>query len=161
MSELQWYKGNLHTHTTKSDGDADPKFVTKWYRMHGYDFLVLSDHNHRTMFEYRPGKRRFKRPLMVPGEEVSVNILQGTVPVHVNGIGISATIDPIDSRTGGPDEVVPTLQANIDAILESGGIAMINHPNYTWAVDHKSINQTTIIPSANWIRSLFRIRRLR
>ena len=24
MPESNWYKGNIHTHTTESDGDADP-----------------------------------------------------------------------------------------------------------------------------------------
>ena len=41
----RWYKGNTHTHTTESDGDSPPEYVARWYRDHGYDFLVLSDHN--------------------------------------------------------------------------------------------------------------------
>ena len=72
MSGTQWYKGNIHTHTTESDGDEDPHKVASWYRRHGYDFLVLSDHNHLTLLEYGSGRRRFRKPLMVPGEEVSV-----------------------------------------------------------------------------------------
>lgn len=38
-------KGNTHTHTLWSDGDAAPETVVDWYRTRGYDFLVLSDHN--------------------------------------------------------------------------------------------------------------------
>ena len=41
----RWLKGNTHTHTTESDGDSTPDVVTRWYRDHGYQFLVLSDHN--------------------------------------------------------------------------------------------------------------------
>ena len=41
----RWYKGNTHTHTLWSDGDAAPEHVADWYKSHGYDFLVLSDHN--------------------------------------------------------------------------------------------------------------------
>ena len=44
-SESQWFKGNTHTHTLWSDGDAAPEVAAAWYRDHGYDFLVLSDHN--------------------------------------------------------------------------------------------------------------------
>lgn len=40
-----WYKGNTHTHTWWSDGDSPPETVVKWYKDHGYHFLVLSDHN--------------------------------------------------------------------------------------------------------------------
>ncbi|MBN1490024.1 MAG: hypothetical protein JXA69_08915, partial [Phycisphaerae bacterium] len=41
----QWFKGNTHTHTWWSDGNTPPEIVAKWYKDHGYDFLVLSDHN--------------------------------------------------------------------------------------------------------------------
>ena len=136
MPKAKWYKGNIHTHTTESDGDADPMTVTRWYRRHGYDFLVLSDHNHRTILEYGKGRRRFRKPLMIPGEEVSVRIRNGTIPIHINGIGITRLVEPIDA--GG---IVPTLQANVDAILQAGGIASINHPNYEWAFDDQSISQ--------------------
>src|SRR5262249_4248650 len=43
-----WYKVNTHTHTLNSDGDSTPDDVVKWYREHGYNFLVLSDHNFLT-----------------------------------------------------------------------------------------------------------------
>ena len=45
-------------------------------------------------------------------------------------------IEPID--TG---QVVSTIQANVDAILDAGGIASINHPNYKWAFDHHELRQ--------------------
>ena len=138
MTEAKWYKGNLHTHTTESDGDAEPEKVVSWFRRHGYDFLVLSDHNHRTILDYSRGKRRFRRPLMIPGEEVTVSILNGSVPVHINGIGISRVVEPIDAG-----EVVPTIQANVNAILQAGGIASVNHPNFGWAFDHTALKQVS------------------
>lgn len=42
---LRWFKGNTHTHTFWSDGDAAPEFAVDWYKSHGYDFLCLTDHN--------------------------------------------------------------------------------------------------------------------
>ena len=44
-SSLRWYRGNTHTHTLWSDGDAPPDHVVHWYVENGYQFLVLSDHN--------------------------------------------------------------------------------------------------------------------
>jgi hypothetical protein len=41
----RWWKGNTHAHTLWSDGDAAPELVADWYRSHGYNFLVLSDHD--------------------------------------------------------------------------------------------------------------------
>ena len=41
----RWWKGNTHTHTLWSDGDAAPEQVASWYQDNGYDFLVFTDHN--------------------------------------------------------------------------------------------------------------------
>ncbi len=141
MSSARWFKGNLHTHTDVAGGDADAAAVVSWYRRHGYDFLVLSEHNHLNIFEYAEGKRRFKKPLMIPGEEVTARTAgekRGSIPVHLGAIGISRVIEPVLA-----DGVVATLQANLDAILEAGGIACINHPNFHWAFDHREMNQVT------------------
>ncbi|MGI9013270.1 MAG: hypothetical protein ACR2GY_03375 [Phycisphaerales bacterium] len=43
--EPRWWKGNLHTHTLWSDGNGFPEMVAEWYRVNGYNFLALSDHN--------------------------------------------------------------------------------------------------------------------
>ena len=42
---LRWHKGNMHTHSLWSDGDDYPEMIAKWYRDHGYQFLVFTDHN--------------------------------------------------------------------------------------------------------------------
>jgi len=42
---LRWWKGNTHTHSLWSDGNDFPEMIAEWYRTHGYNFLVLSDHN--------------------------------------------------------------------------------------------------------------------
>jgi hypothetical protein len=40
-----WYRGNMHTHSYWSDGDEFPEVIASWYRDHGYQFLVFTDHN--------------------------------------------------------------------------------------------------------------------
>ena len=40
----QFYRGNLHTHSTRSDGRLTPEAVCEIYRDNGYDFLALTDH---------------------------------------------------------------------------------------------------------------------
>lgn len=60
-AEARWWKGNTHTHTLWSDGDGAPELAVAWYAEHGYDFLVVSDHNviadHERWFEVREGTR--------------------------------------------------------------------------------------------------------
>lgn len=122
---LSWFKGNTHTHTTESDGDSPPEVVVAWYRDHGYDFLVLSDHNVLTdpASLSRPGDSTF---LLIAGEEVTTAFERR--PVHVNGLGILRVVDPRVAET-----MVATIQANVDAIREVEGVPHINHPNFGWA----------------------------
>ena len=43
--DLQWRKGNMHTHSLWSDGDDYPEMIASWYKERGYQFLVFTDHN--------------------------------------------------------------------------------------------------------------------
>ena len=40
-----WLKGQLHLHTTNSDGDEVPREAIADYERRGYDFIALTDHN--------------------------------------------------------------------------------------------------------------------
>ena len=40
----RFWRGNLHTHSTNSDGVLPPEEVCRRYRAEGYDFLALTDH---------------------------------------------------------------------------------------------------------------------
>ena len=125
---MPWFKGNLHTHTNKSDGDSSPETVVDWYNNNKYDFLVLSDHNHLTILDSNQTKL-----LLIPGEEITLNL---PYTIHINAIGIKKVIEPTLKSTK-----VKTLQANIDNIINAGGLAEINHPNFRWAINEKDLVQ--------------------
>ena len=40
----RFHKGNIHTHSTASDGELAPEEVCRRYRDAGYDFLAITDH---------------------------------------------------------------------------------------------------------------------
>jgi hypothetical protein len=40
----RFFKGNIHTHSNRSDGALDPSEVCRRYRESGYDFIALTDH---------------------------------------------------------------------------------------------------------------------
>jgi hypothetical protein len=133
----RWWKGNTHTHTLNSDGDSPPGEVSHWYRDHGYDFLVLTDHNYYTIveelqreFDREVGHRKKKPFLLIPGEEVT-DLFEGEkkAPIHVNGLDTSRVIGP-----QGGESARAMLQRNVDGILEAGGVPSLNHPNFYWAV---------------------------
>ena len=46
----RFYRGNLHCHTTQSDGRATPAQRVMEYKAAGYDFLALTDHNYYSNF---------------------------------------------------------------------------------------------------------------
>lgn len=122
---LTWYQGNTHSHTTGSDGDSPPEVVARWYKDHGYRFLVLSDHNVFT----DPARLRHLTDssfLLIGGEELTSRF--GEKPVHVNGLALSGQLAPRTDTT-----LVGTIQRNVDAIREAAGIPHINHPNFRWA----------------------------
>ena len=133
MTSKTWLKGNLHTHTTNSDGDASPKHVSEWYHEHGYDWLCLSDHNHLTILEGSKAEKS-KWPLLVHGEEVTSR--QSAGPVHVNGYGITELVEASDST-----DIVTAMRENVERIIAAGGMASINHPNFRWAFDDGAMMQ--------------------
>jgi len=128
-----WYKGNTHAHTTESDGDSSPEYVAQWYKDHGYDFLVLSDHNvftdpvtlaHLVDSDF----------LLIPGEEVTSSFEEASV--HVNALNIPRVIE---ARTA--ESLVATIQANVDAVREVDGVPHINHPNFRWSFGADELRQ--------------------
>ena len=124
----RWYKGNTHTHTLTSDGDSTPDQVVRWYREHGYHFLVLTDHNFLTsvagLNALHGADERF---IVIKGEEVTDRF--GDKPLHINGLDVNAYVPP-----QGGTSVTEVLQRNVDAIRKADGVPHINHPNFRWAV---------------------------
>jgi len=73
-----WLKGNLHGHSTVSDGELPPQKVFEGYRNRGYDFYSLTDHNIYTKYEYEdliliPG---FELTCYIQDKRVHLNLLQ-------------------------------------------------------------------------------------
>ena len=99
-------RGDLHVHTSRSDGKECPTVVCANYRGHGYDFMVVSDH-HR----YYPSleARAFYKDMtdlnIVQGEEVHLPLND----VHYVNFGgsysINALVTPSKNEEKGEDAV--------------------------------------------------------
>ena len=105
----RWYKGNTHTHTLNSDGDSTPDDVVRWYREHGYQFLVLTDHNFLTTVDglnaLHGADEKF---LVVKGEEVTDRFDDKSL--HINGLDVGRR------SAAGRHVRRDVLQRNVDAI---------------------------------------------
>lgn len=126
---MKWWKGNLHTHTDLSDGDSPPGQVARWYDEAGYDFLAISDHNVRfdpgdLQQELRAEGRELR---LLPAEELSAwwQGIDRVHALHVNGYGTNRQLGPADGES-----VTEVLQQLVDRVLDDGGWASVNHPNF-------------------------------
>ena len=120
-------KGNIHTHSKWSDGDSLPDVVYRWYRDHGYNFLAVTDHNTRTdplLFRTIERKGSF---VMIAGEEVTM--MGAGKQVHVNALCTKATIGGHHAEHQGE-----SLAWAVQKIHAQGAIALVNHPNFDWAL---------------------------
>ncbi len=113
-----WFKGNLHTHTTRSDGRKTPEQAIACYKEHGYDFLALTDHWRWSGAEEAGGMT------VLSGIEYDV----GSAPVSgiFHLVAIGAAHDPGLTRERGPG-----AQQIIDAVHKAGGLAILAHPAWS------------------------------
>lgn len=123
-----WYKGNLHAHTTDSDGHRNPKEVVEIYQKAGYDFLAVTDHR-------KPGKEGiYKNMLLLPGAEWDYGDNDRHPVYHVLSIGTTETLGLLPFYENGilPNGGGIEPQEIIDRIREAGGLAFLAHP--AWSV---------------------------
>lgn len=114
------YKVNLHTHTTRSDGEVDVEECVRVYKNAGYDAIAITDH-----WKY------FDEPEMdgltlIRGCEYHYGSHDRPEGVfHIVGIGLK---EHPDLKYG-----VSKPQDMVDGILKVGGFPILAHP--AWSLD--------------------------
>jgi hypothetical protein len=132
MSSYLRCRGNTHTHTTVSDGDVPVEDAVAWYKSHGYHFVVITDHN-RIADVSGLSTPEF---LVIPGCEISLNAEDK--PVHVNALNVQEMPKCTPGKT-----IAETLQKEVDATRDFGGVPQVNHPNWCWAFTHVQMAELT------------------
>jgi len=103
------YKGQLHAHSTNSEGCNSPREVATIYKSLGFNFTSITDHDYLTPDPEVPGI------LYIPGVEETT---QPDVR-HILSINASAEVTQTEP------------QSVIDAIDAQGAIAIIAHPSFS------------------------------
>jgi hypothetical protein len=135
QKQIKWYKGNTHTHTINSDGDSTPDEVVRWYREHGYNFLVLTDHNFLTEVDgLNSSYRAEEKFIVIRGEEIT-DRFEGK-PLHINGLNVEREVKPQGGKS-----VTEVIQNDVNVIREAKGVPHINHPNFGWAITTEELKQ--------------------
>jgi hypothetical protein len=126
-----WFRGNTHTHTLKSDGNAAPEVVVKWYHDRNYNFLIITDHN--KFIDPKqitlPADVR-KNFLLIPGEEIT-----GSKTIHTTAMNINE----VASWKYNHEDKSKIIQFHVDEAIKAGGAAILNHPNFRYAVSAADI----------------------
>lgn len=108
---LTWFAGDLHAHTTHSDGTLSIAQLTAAAAGRGLDFLAVTDHNTVSHHAHLPGVGAAYDVCLLPGQEVT------THAGHANAFG---DIGWVDFRR-------PAAQWLSD-VEERGGLLSVNHP---------------------------------
>ena len=140
----KWLKGQLHAHTDRSgDSHTAPDAVAAWYKAHGYDFLVVTDHNSiggLSSARTPPGL------LVLRGVELTTNLRyceppEGTEPclLHVNALAVADSAYGSGLPAWHDHDREHVLAGEIAAARSLGGIPQLNHPNFHYAASAEVI----------------------
>lgn len=147
-----WLRGSTHVHARPSgDAIAPPEAVMAWYRAHGYDFIVLTDHNRVTVIEpqFAPAGGRTAAapadgPLVLTGVELTYNPGACTEPapppdgkcrIHVNGLGMTARPEGrIEWADRTHRDRLSSYRAGLRYVQAGGGLVQLNHPQWHWGM---------------------------
>jgi len=105
------YVGNLHIHSTHSDGGGSAKQIAEAARTVGLDFIALNDHSYLTQLHLEDEGYHNGIPILV-GSEI------GRRSHHYLAYNIK---DQVDDESYSPQEV-------IDAVNRQGGFGFLAHP---------------------------------
>jgi hypothetical protein len=116
--EGRWFRGNLHTHTTNSDGRLSPEDTIVLYKQAGYEFAAITDHDKFTDATALSDARF----ALLRGVEVSAPHPQKGPSYHILALGIDRELSQ-EERASAPQALA--------AVAEKGGIAFACHPYWS------------------------------
>ena len=120
----RFWRGNLHTHSTLSDGYLPPEQVCAFYREAGYDFLALTDH-FMERYDYPIADTRpYRTPQFttILGAELHTGQTQLGHLWHILAVGLPTGFAP-----NLPGETGPQIAART---LEAGAFVAAAHPSW-------------------------------
>jgi hypothetical protein len=109
QTDGRWLRGNMHAHTTMSDGARTPQELVNGYVRRGYDWLCITDHDMVTP----PPESIPDHFLVITGNEITAN------GPHILHVGTDTALEPL------PDRALV-----IENVAQAKGICVLNHPNW-------------------------------
>lgn len=118
----RFYRGNLHMHSTMSDGRVTPEAACHFYQENGYDFVALTDH---FLPQYRfpiTDTRPYRTDSFttIIGAELHTGLTSMGEMWHLLAIGL-----PFDFAQPTPNETGPELAQRA---MTAGAYVVVAHP---------------------------------
>lgn len=119
-----FFKGNLHCHSTNSDGHMSPERVCAFYQAAGYDFICLSDHFVDKYGFPVTDTSAFRAAdfTTIIGAEVHSGQTEAGDIWHILAVGL-----PLDFAATPADESGPALAQRA---LDAGAFVALPHPEW-------------------------------
>lgn len=131
----RWLKGQTHAHSNEGPDSIEPvESVLAYYADAGFDFVVLTDHNHVTVANGPPGL------LVIPGAEITLtrDTCEPMPPgaekcaMHMNAL----FADPFKAKDAFLEppatSIFDVYRAELQTAKQLGALAVLNHPNYQY-----------------------------
>lgn len=128
---MPWYRGNLHCHSTRSDGNASPTAVAGYYKKLGMDFVALADHNRLTPpADYRD---------TISSTFIGIPCSEYTGAHHCHVLAVDAQTAVHPDENSDTASAASVLRDGITRTRNAGGVPVLCHPCWKWAYAHTSI----------------------
>lgn len=129
----RFYRGNLHTHSNRSDGALDPAEVCRRYQAEGYDFIALTDHL-VGLYDYPITDTTEYRDAgftTILGAEMHSGTMENGELWHILAVGLPADFAPPNAPDFKPVADQESGPALARRAREAGAFVAVAHPEWS------------------------------
>jgi len=153
-SSGNFYRGNLHTHSTKSDGVLSPAEVSRRYQAEGYDFISLTDH-FVGLYDYpitNTAKYHNDHFTTIIGAELHTGSMENGNIWHILAIGLPQDFRPPDAPHFQSVKNSESGASIAQRARDAGAFVAIAHPHWSGMIeaDARSISAAHAVEIYNY-----------
>ena len=129
----RFFRGNLHTHSTLSDGVLEPEEVCRRYADEGYDFLALTDHFVGVYNYPIADTKRFRSNSFttILGAELHSGAMSNGELWHILAVGLPEDFAPSNSPHFRPVDDQESGAEIARRARDAGAFVAVAHPQWS------------------------------
>lgn len=128
----RFWRGNLHTHSNRSDGVLTPEEVCRRYKAEGYDFIALTDHfigpYDYPIVDTKPFRDTAFTTIL--GAEVHSGAMENGELWHILAVGLPEDFAPSNSPGFVPVDDQETGPELAQRARDAGAFVAVAHPEW-------------------------------